>query len=60
MASLQERDGRWQCQFLYRGKRRTFALTKKGTRICPKGHQFSEFVENVDNVTSLLTRKLGI
>lgn len=26
MASLQERDGRWQCQFLYRGKRRTFAL----------------------------------
>ena len=26
MASLQERDGRWQCQFLHRGKRRTFAL----------------------------------
>lgn len=26
MASLQERDGRWQCQFLYHGKRRTFAL----------------------------------
>jgi integrase len=26
MASLQERGGRWQCQFLYHGKRRTFAL----------------------------------
>ena len=26
MASLQGREGRWQCQFLYRGKRRTFAL----------------------------------
>lgn len=26
MASLQEREGRWQCQFLYHGKRRTFAL----------------------------------
>jgi len=26
MASLQERDGRWQCQFLYRAERRTFAL----------------------------------
>ena len=26
MASLQERDGRWQRQFLYHGKRRTFAL----------------------------------
>lgn len=28
MASLQKRDGRWLCQFLYRGKRRTFALGK--------------------------------
>jgi integrase len=26
MASLQQRHGRWQCQFIYRGKRRTFAL----------------------------------
>jgi integrase len=26
MASLQQRDGRWQCQFMYLGKRRTFAL----------------------------------
>jgi hypothetical protein len=26
MASLQERDGRWQCQFIHHGKRRTFAL----------------------------------
>jgi integrase len=28
MASLQLRDGRWQCQFMYLGKRRTFALGK--------------------------------
>jgi integrase len=26
MASLQVRDGRWQCQFLFQGKRHTFAL----------------------------------
>jgi hypothetical protein len=26
MALLQERDGRWQCQFVHRGRRRTFAL----------------------------------
>jgi integrase len=28
MASLQERDGRWQCQFFHEGKRRTFSLGK--------------------------------